>query len=169
MHRKGVFVACMYCVSHCIMIVIMLYYYCVALHVVHINSRPLYCFQFLFWFVVRGSEKTPEKVEIASVKPVSATMKPITATKPASATTTSAATTTATSIAVKRKSDAPSTPHSKRARKDGSTSGWLSLRFFYLAEWFVIEFLNELLLQHGCLLKYQIPPTGGLHFCSEHP
>ncbi|KAM7452000.1 hypothetical protein ABFA07_000600 [Porites harrisoni] len=74
-------------------------------------------------FTSKGSEKTPEKVEIASVKPVSATMKPITATKPASATTTSAATTTATSIAVKRKSDAPSTPHSKRARKDGSTSG----------------------------------------------
>ena len=48
MHRKGVFVACMYRVSRCIMIVIMLYYYYVALHVVHVNSRPLYCFQFLF-------------------------------------------------------------------------------------------------------------------------
>ena len=89
-----------------------------SIYLVHVNSRPLYRFQFLFWSVVRGSEKTPEKVEIASVKPVSATMKPITATKPAS-TTTSAATTTATSIAVKRKGDTPSTPHSKRARKDG--------------------------------------------------
>ena len=124
MHWKGVFVACMSCVSHCKMIIIMFYYYCVAPHLVRVNSRPLYRFHFLFWSVVRGSEKTPEKLEIASVKPVSATMKPITATKPASATTTSAATTTATSIAVKRKADAPSTPHSKRARKDGSTSGW---------------------------------------------
>ena len=116
-----------------------------SIYLVHVNSRPLYRFQFLFWSVVRGSEKTPEKVEIASVKPVSATMKPITATKPAS-TTTSAATTTATSIAVKRKGDTPSTPHSKRARKDGSTSGWYSFRFFDFAEWYVIEFLKELLL-----------------------
>ena len=53
-------------------------------------------------------------------------MKPITAAKAASTTTTTAsataATTTATTIAVKRKADTP-TSHSKRARKDGSTSG----------------------------------------------
>ena len=75
----------------------------------------------------RSIDRTPEKVEILPVKTVSATMKPITAAKAASTTTTTAsitaATTTATTIAVKRKADAPTTSHSKRARKDGSSSG----------------------------------------------
>jgi len=78
-------------------------------------------------FTSKSKDKTPEKVEILPVKTVSATMKPITAAKAASTTTTTAsvtaATTTATTIAVKRKADAPTTSHSKRARKDGSTSG----------------------------------------------
>ena len=79
-----------------------------------------------FCFVFRTSDKSPEKVEIAPVKPVSATMKPITSTKAAAAattTTTAAATTTNTSIAVKRKADNPTASHAKRAKKDGSTSG----------------------------------------------
>jgi len=78
-------------------------------------------------FTSKTSDKTPEKVEIAPVKPVSATMKPITTTKSASSTATTttatASTTTSTSIAVKRKADTPTGSHSKRARKDGSTSG----------------------------------------------
>lgn len=77
-----------------------------------------------FCFVIRTSDKAPEKVEIASVKPVSATMKPITPVKTSStAATTSAASTTSTSVAVKRKADTPTASHSKRARKDGNTSG----------------------------------------------
>ncbi|XP_068748339.1 protein HIRA-like [Montipora capricornis] len=76
------------------------------------------------------ADKAAEKVEIASVKPVSTTtMKPMmSSVKPPSsssttATSTSAATTTSTTVAVKRKSDTHTASHAKRARKDGSTSG----------------------------------------------
>ncbi|KAK2558281.1 Protein HIRA [Acropora cervicornis] len=72
-------------------------------------------------------DKVTEKMEMAFVKPVSATtMKPMmSSVKSASSTsvTTSAATTTSTTIAVKRKPDTHAASHSKRARKDGSSSG----------------------------------------------
>lgn len=78
-------------------------------------------------FTSKSKDKTPERAEILAVKPVSATMKPITATKPTSTPTTTvsstSASTTATTIAVKRKSDTPTSSQSKRARKDGSSSG----------------------------------------------
>jgi len=78
--------------------------------------------------VFRSSvDKVTEKMEMAFVKPVSATtMKPMmSSVKSASSTsvTTSAATTTSTTIAVKRKPDTHAASHSKRARKDGSSSG----------------------------------------------
>lgn len=72
-------------------------------------------------------DKETEKMEMAFVKPVSATtMKPMmSSVKSASSpsVTTSAATTTSTTIAVKRKPDTHAASHSKRARKDGSSSG----------------------------------------------
>ena len=47
MDRKGVFVACVSCASHCKMIVIMFYYYCVALYILCMSTVAL-CIVFNF-------------------------------------------------------------------------------------------------------------------------
>ena len=47
MDRKGIFVACVSCASHCKMIVIMFYYYCVALYILCMSTVAL-CIVFNF-------------------------------------------------------------------------------------------------------------------------